>query len=455
MSVFMQMSVLAAQRTDTASVLPVDSLAAAAPADSVAAVLPDTEPDMTMEQMLSRAASMMDVYDFAGALKLYERALESESDSLAIDAVVRKKILADNGVRMMDYAQEPTVIARHRFSKRDFFLYYPAHSGHWAVTPNDLDSSRERISPAVFVKDDADRIFWSAKQDDGNRNLFMTQFKDSVWSIPAPVGEALTSCGNEVWPMLSNDGKKLFFASDGLYGVGGYDLYVSEWDQTSGEWGVPSNLGFPFSSPGNDLLYMETEDEKYSIFASDRNSDRDSIDVYVLAYDAMPVRHRIDDPVKLCGLAQLTPEESISRMDTGSSTATDMEENADIRKYMEKMDEVRALKDSLAQATRELNERRVVFATSDDEDLRAGLTEEILRREQEIPDIQAAATRAMSELQSIELDFLFKGVILDPEKLQKKAEREVVGTTAAYTFSRMEPGRLPKLVFEEPEPLEE
>ena len=150
----------------------------------------------------------------------------------------------------------------------------------------------------------------------------------------------------------------------------------------------------------------------------------------------------------------LNPEENIAHIDTGSSTATEMEDNADIRRYMEKMEEVRTLKDSLTLATRELNERRAIFASSDDDDLRAAMIEEIMARERALPVLQEAAAAALSELQAIELDFLFKGVVLDPEKLMKKAEREVVGSTAAYTFSRMEAEKLPEMVFE-PAPAEE
>ena len=112
------------------------------------------------------------------------------------------------------------------------------------------------------------------------------------------------------------------------------------------------------------------------------------------------------------------------------------------------------LKDSLTLATRELNERRAIFASSDDDDLRAAMIEEIMARERALPVLQEAAAAALSELQAIELDFLFKGVVLDPEKLMKKAEREVVGSTAAYTFSRMEAEKLPEMVFE-PAPVEE
>ena len=57
------------------------------------------------------------------------------------------------------------------------------------------------------------------------------------------------------------------FASKGLYGVGGYDLYVSELDKETGDWSIPVNMGFPYSSPYNDFLLVNSEDGKYTFNA--------------------------------------------------------------------------------------------------------------------------------------------------------------------------------------------
>jgi Tol biopolymer transport system component len=52
--------------------------------------------------------------------------------------------------------------------------------------------------------------------------------QDTVWSVPRKVEELSTAKSDEIYPMLSPDGKTLYFSSDGLYGLGGYDIYRSE-----------------------------------------------------------------------------------------------------------------------------------------------------------------------------------------------------------------------------------
>jgi len=421
-------------------------------ADTVAEA--PAEPVLTKEELLAKAVSCFASYDFPGAQGFYEKALSMETDSTAIAEIIAAKVLADNGARMMEYVQEPSVVARHRFSRRDFHLFYPLDNGGWTASPNSLDPEADKVPSATFVADSARTIVWS-RNDGDRRNLYMIENHDTAWSQPAPVGDDFLSDGNEIWPMLSADGNTLYFSSDGLYGLGGYDLFMSQRDAETGEWGVPMNMGFPFSSPADDFLFVNTPDEKYTVFASNRACSADSVDVYILEFEAVPVRKAITEPARLAEIMLMDPVEATS-FDNGSATSTEETENVDTKRYMDKMEEVRSLRDSLARATRELNELRVDFATSDDPDYRATLTTEILAREQALPEIKKASDKAVAELQEIELDFLFKGVVIDPDKLQKKAEQEVVGSTnAAYTFTKREPVKLPDMVFEEPVEVEE
>jgi hypothetical protein len=93
--------------------------------------------------------------------------------------------------------------------------------------------------------------------------------------------------------MLSPDGKRLYFASDGLFGAGGYDLYVAHWDPQKKSWGQVQNMGFPYSSKGDDLLFYDTPDGRYSVLASNRDCGRDSVVIYVFRQET-PVFRPVD-----------------------------------------------------------------------------------------------------------------------------------------------------------------
>ena len=404
--------------------------------------------------------SLRRAYCFEQSLSAYEKALESASDtsftvtdSSAALMISDRILLSENGRNMTTFVYEPSVVAKHMFSKDDFFLYYPLKDRSWRQVPGQLDSVAGPYSKAVYAPVESESIYFSAPDKDGIRNIYMTQKGDSLWTVPSLINEHLTSASDEIYPMLSQDGKSLYFASQGLYGVGGYDLYVSDWDEESGDWSMPVNMGFPYSSPANDFLLAGSEDGRYTLFASDRDCPADSVWVYVLESDNMPVRREMSDPEALVALADLNVKMGVGDMDGSDEVKSDIPENADTRNYMDKMAQVRSLRDSISAYENILDEYRERYSMVDSEAEKNRLAELILKNESYIPEFQASLDEAMKELQDIEMDFLFSGVVIDADKLLAEAEREVVGEDAGYVFAKMTQGEPLTLDIEKPEPV--
>ena len=99
-----------------------------------------------------------------------------------------------------------------------------------------------------------------------------------------------------------------------------------------------------------------------------------------------------------------------------------------MRRYSTKMQEVRSLRDALYK-----------YSTSADETERSF-----------IPKLRDSLDVASKELQKIELEFLKKGVSVDPEKLQQEADKEVIGTSGGYTFTKNSMGKSFRIDLEQP-----
>ena len=359
-------------------------------------------------------------------------------------------IMVQNGRSMMDFCSQPVVVARQTFPLQDFFLFYPLANKGWRKTPNQLDSlGGNALARAVYIPEGAKDIYYSAADEDGIRNIYRTFLADSLWSAPMLINEQLTSSSDEIYPMLSPDGKSLYFASKGLYGMGGYDLYMSQWNEETKDWDVPVNMGFPYSSPYDDFLFINTEDGKYSIFASNRDCPRDSVCIYVLEYDGMPVRKAISDIKELRELSALVPAGDPSRMDNGSAVEDPGKTGDDTRRYIDKIKEVRALRDSVSRFNRELDGLRNEYSTAADDE-KASLSEAIQAKELLLPGLNKALQASVKELQDIEMEFLANGIVIDASKLQAKADKEVVGASSGYTFSRNSYGPAPDLKMHKP-----
>ncbi len=412
-----------------------------------------------VDSLVSRGDSLRRLYRFEESVAAYTEALEFSADTSVVknDSLIRLEIsdrilLSENGKSMAGFTYSPTVVARHKFSLDDFFLYYPLKDRSWRSLPGQLDSLSGPYARAIYAPDEDDTIYYSASDQGGIRNIYTTTFRDTVWTLPALINEHLTSSSDEIYPMLSPDGKSLYFASKGLYGVGGYDIYVSQWDEEQRDWSIPVNMGFPYSSPANDFLMINTEDGFHTIFASDRDCEGDSVWVYVLEYDSMPVRKELSDPEQLLKLSRLEPLSDSERMSGGADVKTGLPENEDTRRYMDKMAEVRAFRDSISLYGELLDADREKYSLTGSESDRQKLAGQILSREAMIPVFQGKLEVAMKQLQDIEMDFLFSGLVIDPDELLQEAEREVVGETTSYAFTKMVMGEPLDLVMERPEP---
>ena len=376
-------------------------------------------------------------YRFEEAMDLYARASAQTTDADTIRLLRDRMDRSQNALNMTDFCADPVVVARERFSRKDFFLFYPLKNQTWRLPPHSLDPSTDGFP--TYAPRGGQSLCFSAPDATGSRNLYMSSSDGSVWSYPALMGESLLSPGNEVFPMLSEDGKTLTFSSDGLHGMGGYDLYRSTWNEETGAWGEPVNLGFPFSSPGDDFLLVDSPDGRYTLFASNRDCAPDSVYIYVTEKQPILVRVPMRDPVALARTAALVPLKDPTRQDHGAAVADNAPGNDDTRRYMQMTAEARVLRDSIYRHEQRLDSlRQRLTAGAED---RTALTSAIADREAALAPLRRRLEETNRAVRTIEQSFLQRGVVTETDR----ADREFVGARSSYTFSKNAPGSKLKL----------
>lgn len=381
---------------------------------AVMAVLSVLPASAQVDGLLRRADSLHVSYDFVGARDIYMEVLDSldvEADSLLLRSVQQKLVQVENGRNMSRFVQKPKVAGKRKFLLEEFFLYYPLEDRSWRPVPNVLDKNGpDAVVKALYAPDWDDMIYFSAASEGGSRDILMTEQMDTAWTAPVVDSVLSTATADEIYPMLSPDRRTMFFASRGLYDVGGYDLYKAEWDAAARRWSAPQNMGFPYSSPADDFLYAESEDGEYAVFASNREcASRDSVYVYVLHYETNPVHVPMTSPEELrkLSLLDLPVKEKVEE------TVTDIPDNELTLKYMSKMDEVKMLRDSISANSSTLEALRNEYVFSNDPGERVRLTNEILSLEMAIPGLQRSLDKANNDLRGIEMEFLKEGIFLN------------------------------------------
>lgn len=105
----------------------------------------------------------------------------------------------------------------------------------------------------------------------GGTDIYYSDFDGTAWGAAVNAGSNINTAGDEMFPYVTSHDSLLYFSSDGHPGYGNMDIFVSR--ISSGSWGKPANMKTPVNSIGNDfsLIYSQAPWEGY--FVSNRYPD--------------------------------------------------------------------------------------------------------------------------------------------------------------------------------------
>ena len=135
--------------------------------------------------------------------------------------------------------------------------------GEYWSKPNDInidgiDSKSNFIG--FFVNRDENVLIISMDYKDsrGAEDLYISlKDEEGNWSAPDNLGATINTPGFEISPSLSDDGRVLFFASNGHEGYGDADIYMCRRLYDSwGIWSDPINLGSKINSDAFDAYFF-------------------------------------------------------------------------------------------------------------------------------------------------------------------------------------------------------
>jgi outer membrane protein OmpA-like peptidoglycan-associated protein len=133
----------------------------------------------------------------------------------------------------------------------------------------------------LFIFSDSLIIFSSSQgQGYGGYDLYYAQKKDDIWQSPVNFGPQINTDANETAPYLIKSGNRLFFSSDRVESLGGYDIFEASFTD-DGKVAKVSNLGYPINSPGNDSDIELSFDGMFALFSSDRVEGLGGQDIYI------------------------------------------------------------------------------------------------------------------------------------------------------------------------------
>ena len=132
------------------------------------------------------------------------------------------------------------------------------------------------------ISPDGESLYFASNIKDGygEMDLYIS-LKDQSgdWGEASNLGPAINTELNEDHPFLSEDGKVLYFASQGHFNIGGYDIFKSE-QMADGSWAKPINIGYPVNTTDDDLFFFPSGNGKYGYQARFADNNFGLRDIY-------------------------------------------------------------------------------------------------------------------------------------------------------------------------------
>ncbi|MCK5028699.1 MAG: PD40 domain-containing protein [Bacteroidales bacterium] len=146
----------------------------------------------------------------------------------------------------------------------DIYISHRIKNERW-TTPEKLNKHINSKYQETFasLSEDGKTIYFVSdrKGGFGGTDIYKSVFdeKTNDWGKAINLGIEINTSLNEETPILSKDGGKLFFSSQGHYNMGGFDIFYAQLNE-NGKWEKPRNLGYPINSTDDNLFFFPVGD---------------------------------------------------------------------------------------------------------------------------------------------------------------------------------------------------
>lgn len=196
------------------------------------------------------------------------------------------------------------------------------------------------IETTAGLSTDGNLIFFSRETGKGatGTDLYMSRrLPNGEWGIAQKLPDVINTPYNESFPHLMADGKTFYFASEGHASMGGFDIFISEWDQMTNTWSVPKNAGYPINTVDDDFNISLSTTGRYGYVSQFRKDEGfGERDIYRITFnDVDPVETIVRGSItNIKDSAELDPDIDVG---TFEMTITDMNTDQFIGTYRPNM----------------------------------------------------------------------------------------------------------------------
>ncbi|MCH5234977.1 MAG: hypothetical protein J1E16_06755 [Muribaculaceae bacterium] len=263
---------------------------------------------VSAEEVLQNGREAFFNYDFEEAADLYDqyRTLQTKAKQPLDEEFEIWESELEIASNAIDRVQRIVIVDSISIPSAKFYEAYKLSESAGKIGPYSVLSSTGNNKELSYLNEGEDYLLYPQVNSDGDLRLYeKSLLLDGNWEEKETLEGDFDKSGDYAFPFMSADGQTLYFANNGDDSMGGYDIFIAQKDALTGEYRQPLNLGMPFNSPYNDLMFAIDEENGLGWWATDRNSPEGKITVYVYLYEDIRKNYPADTE-NLADYAKLT-----------------------------------------------------------------------------------------------------------------------------------------------------
>jgi len=195
------------------------------------------------------------------------------------DYSTRKKSMHDACVNL---SYDGQTIFNYRGNNNGDLYTATIENGKWTKTiPMKGINTKYREDHIAIAYDNSTAYFISDRPGgQGGKDIWKTVKKNGEWSIAENLGPEVNTPYDEEGVFIHPDGNTIYFSSRGHNTMGGFDVFETSFE--NGKWTTPLNMEAPTNTPDDDIFFILSADGKTAYLSSVKEGGYGMQDIYAI-----------------------------------------------------------------------------------------------------------------------------------------------------------------------------
>lgn len=182
----------------------------------------------------------------------------------------------------------------HQAAYGDIYVSHKDHKKPFSLPvgfSENVNSLDLETSGSINTEENTIVFSSNRKGGQGGTDIYVSHLlPDGTWGPCQNLGPVINTKYDEDFPQLSDDGKELYFCSKGHYSMGGFDVFVSKYNETTHSWGAPKNIGYPINTTDDDMHYAVSSTGHEAYISALRPEGLGDLDIYRVILNSVEQR---------------------------------------------------------------------------------------------------------------------------------------------------------------------